>query len=107
MGQFSQQHGAVLIFVVQFQTLDEIFIAALLFLLSHLRVDWQEFFESEEFFAAFLGSAHFVDQCHGWIAVECTQHIAKIVSIDFFGAIGIVDLESEFSFCGVRTQIIP
>lgn len=98
MAQFSQQHGAVLIFVVQFQTFDEIFIAALFLLLSHLSIDWQEFFEAEKFFTAFFCSAHFLDQCQSWIAVECAQHIAEIEGIDSLCTISIVNLEGEFGF---------
>ena len=80
--QFSEQHQTVLIFVVQFKTFEEIFVATLFFVFFHLSIDWQEFFEGQEFFAALLCAAQFFNQSKCWVAVECSQNIAKVIGID-------------------------
>lgn len=74
--QFSEQHGAVLLLVVQFQALNEILIAALLLLLLHLRVDGQEFVQLDLLLVALLGATHFLDQSQGGVQVQSAQGIA-------------------------------
>lgn len=95
--EFSQQHGAIFVLVVQFQALEEIFVATLFLLLFHLAVDGQEFFEGQQFLAAFLGGANLLDQSKGGVAVQRTEHITQIEGINLVAAIGIVNAETKFS----------
>lgn len=75
MLQFSQKHGAILGFVVQFQTFNEIFVATLVLILLNLCVDGEEFFQADFLLIALLGAAQFLDQRQGWVQVESTEGI--------------------------------
>lgn len=74
--QFSEQHGTVLLLVVQFQALNEILVATLLLLLLDLRVDGQEFVQLDLLLVALLGATHFLDQSQGGVQVQGAQGIA-------------------------------
>lgn len=47
------------------------------------------------FLALFLGAAQFFDGGQCWVGIECPQHIAKIVGIDFAATVKVVDGEGE------------
>lgn len=85
MLQFSQEHGAVFLFVVQFQTFNEIFVATLFLFLLDLRVDGKEFIEFNHFQFALLGTAHLFNQSQGGVQVEGTKGITQVVGIDTIG----------------------
>lgn len=74
--QFSEQHGAVLLLVVQFQALNEILIAALFLLLLDLRVNGQEFVHLDLLLVALLGATHLLNQRQGGVQVQGAQSIA-------------------------------
>lgn len=99
MRQLSQQHGAVLVLVVQLQALDEVLVAALLLLVLHLRVDGQELLQRQQLLVALLRLADLLDQRQRGVAVQRAQHIAQIEGVDLLRTVGIVDAERELGLC--------
>lgn len=99
MSQLSQQHGAILVLVVQLQALNEVLVAALLLLGLHLRVDGQELLQRQQLLVALLGLADLLDQGQSRVAVQRAQHIAQIEGVDLLRAVGIVDAERELGLC--------
>lgn len=99
MLQLSQQHGAVLLFVVQLQTLEEVLVATHVLLLLDLSVDGEELVQLDLLLSALLGSTHLADEFQSWVQVQGTQSRSDVHGIHRTAAIPIVDGEHELRLC--------
>lgn len=131
--QLSAEHGAVLLFVVQFETLHEVLEAALVLLgsdldrdkkitsplgffslsckvncVAYLSEDWKEFLDCEFLLTTLLGGAHLLAQVECWVAVQGSQDVGDVIGIDLACAVAVIDAEREFCVCerGRRCLVI-
>lgn len=99
VGKFSSEHHSVLLFVVKFQTLQEIFVASLLLVLFALAVNRQELVEFHQFLALLFCSAKFLNGGVRWVQVEGPKNVSKVDGVDIVRAIGIVNGKGKFRLC--------
>lgn len=97
--KFSGKHQSIFLFVVEFQTLEEVLVASLFLVLFALTVNRQEFVELHYLLAPLLRSTQFFYGGICGIQVEGPKYLSKVDSIDDVGAIGIVNGEGEFCLC--------
>lgn len=95
MRQFRAEHHSVLLFVVQFQTLEEVLEATLFLVLFALAEDRQKFVQFHFLFAPLLRAAQLLDGRVRGVQVQRAKDVAKINCIDDVGAIIVVDGEGK------------
>lgn len=101
--QFTADHVTVFGLVVQFQTLDEIFVHSVVLVLQHLRVDRIELLDHQFLFALLLGTAHFLDGGQSRVHLQSTEEVADVVSVHtLVGAV--VDSPNEVYTCGPKRK---
>lgn len=96
MRQFRTEHHSVFLFIVQLQTLEEVFVAPLFLVLFALAEDRQEFVQLHFLFALLLRATQLFDGRICGVQVQRAKDVAKINRIDDVGAVIVVNREGEF-----------
>lgn len=99
--KFSSHHLAVLFFVVQLKTFQEVVEVALLLVFLALTEDGQELVQLQLLLVLLLGAAQFFDRGEGWVQVEGAEHVTNVDSVDCAIALEVVDGEHECCSCGM------
>ena len=104
MTELGAEHRAVLLLVVELETLDEVLVASLVLVLLDLAEDGQKLLEVHGLLAALLRAAELLDRGVGRVRVQGAEYIAQIHAVDRVRAVSIVDGEGELCLCFGRKK---
>jgi len=96
--KLSEHHGAILLFVIEFHTFNEVFITSLALLLLDGLVHGHEVTDLHHSLTLLLWWLELGDRFLRWVQVNGTEEVSDVEGIDFTLAIEIEDVESELDF---------
>jgi hypothetical protein len=104
--KLAQHHGAILHFVVQLETLNEVLKATSVLGLLHVAVDGEELFESHELLSLLGGATESLDHLQGGVQVQTSETVTKVEQVDPALALEVIDVESELGALKIKTNML-
>ena len=95
MFEFTQHHGAVFLFVVKFQTFDEVLEGTHVLGVFDFGVDGVEFLQLDELLALLFDTAELLDHFQGGVEVKTAQAVAQIEHIHTGLTLEVIDVKGE------------
>jgi len=89
--QLNEDHGAILVFVVQLEDFHEIFVAAGISVLLNLGVDGEEILEGNHLYLPLLLASDLLNDLQGWVKLEGAKTVSEVEAVDLVIAFEVVD----------------
>jgi len=93
--ELSQHHGAILLFVVKLQALNEVLEGSLVLGVLHFTVQGEELFQFDVFFSLLLGTAQFLNHLEGWVEIQTSEAVTEIEQVHASLALKVIDVEGK------------